>query len=162
MQVFVYRSDLSETNPQVLAAFPDDPVFDRSYLGTDVAVLSLPQNAMQVDSQSRMTTLVSTWRTDNVNQIVNDEAYRRIDESFTDFMQRNALNQTQRAIIQFGSDQTKWEPIYQNVYSLALQGWTYIDSLRKNADSLATNLPVDPTDDANWPTRIPVIYIPPY
>jgi hypothetical protein len=162
MQVFVFRSDLSDTNPPVLAAFPDQPVFDRAYAGTDVALLSLPQNAMQVDQQSRQTTLVSTWRTDNVDQIVNDEAYRRIWESFSDFMQRNAINQTQRAIIQFGSDQTTWEPIYQNVYALALQGWVYIDSLRKNADTLVATLPTDPTADGNWPTRIPVIYIPPY
>ena len=87
MQVFVLRTDLSSTNPPVIASYPDLPVLDRSTHGPGAAVLSLPQTAMQTDPQTRVVTLISTWRTANVNQIVNDEAQRRIEESYTVYMQ---------------------------------------------------------------------------
>ena len=134
---------------------------DRSFHGTDVAVWSLPPTAIVTDTQSRLVTLISTWYTDNASQIINDEAYRRILESFTEFMQRNALQETQRGMVQFGTNTGTWEPAYQSIWSAALTGWTYIDSIRHTADSLITAPPVDPTDDGNWPARIPSVYIPP-
>jgi hypothetical protein len=115
---------------------------------------------MQIDTQTSLTTLLSTWRTDNVDMVVNDEAQRRINESFTQFMQLNALSQVQNATNLFGTDTTAWEPVYQNAYTLAKTGWDYVNAVRQTSETLIINLPVDPTDDGNWPPRIAAIYIP--
>jgi hypothetical protein len=160
MQVFINRTDLSDTNPPVVSSHPDLPVLPRDFLGTDVALLSLPSSAIQQNSQTGLTTLLSTWRTDNVNQIVYDEAYRRVQESFTEFQQVVALSQVQTAITKFGYDTTTWEPVYQNIYATSQSGFSYINAVRQKGQAMVTNLPTDPTADANWPTRIAAITMP--
>ena len=40
------------------------------------------------------------------------------------------------------------------------QGWAYVNSVRQQANALGQTLPVDPTDDAHWPTEIPRINYP--
>jgi hypothetical protein len=160
MQVFVLRTDLSLTNPPVVASYPELPILDRNYHGSDIALLSLPQQAISLDPDRRQVLLISTWRTDFSAQVVNDEAQRRINESFTQFMQLNALAQVQNATNLFGWNTSTWEPVYLNTYTIAKTGWTYVNAVRQTSDSLAINLPVDPTDDGNWPPRIAPIYIP--
>jgi hypothetical protein len=159
MQVFVKRNNLSlATQAPVIAVYPDDPVVDRAAHGTDVAVLSLPFNAYYNDSTTHFIYLVDNWRS-NAAQIVNNEAQRRIFESFSDFMQRDALARMQTNIIAYGTATGSWPAGEQANYSTAQNGWNYVSSIRQRSDVHVTNMPIDPTDDSNWPTRIAVIYI---
>jgi hypothetical protein len=137
-------------------------VVDRSFHGTNAAVLALPTEAVSVDQQSRIVTLVATWRTDYVSQIVYGESYRRVEESFADFQQMVALSEVQTAICKYGVNTTTWPPAYQNIYAMAQQGWNYINAVRQTGNTMASNLPVDPTADSNWPARLAPITMPTY
>jgi len=160
MQVFVARADLSlSTGIKIISSYPDVPTINRDQHGTDAAVLSLPNEATTFNPDQRQQVLIDNWRT-YASQIVNGESQRRILESFSEFMQRNALARVQRDITTLGWDWNTWNATERNVYSTAQTGWQYISTVRTASDAMVANMPVDPTDDNNWPTRIAPIYIP--
>jgi hypothetical protein len=161
MQVYLDRTELPKTQPWVITAFPEFPVLDRNLLGTTRAVISLPQSAVIYDTNTRRSKLTTSWRTDNATQIVNDEGQRRIIESFSEYMQRNALRAVQYYTNLQGTNVSLWDPANRAIHDTAEAGWVYVAAVRNRADSLVSALPVDPTDDANWPARIAVVYIPP-
>lgn len=160
MQVFVLRSDLALVTVPVIAIYPEFPIIPRETHGLHVAVLSLPSAAIELVPDENTSVLVGDWRGLYVDQVVNDEARRRIDESFPEYMQRNALWAIQHNITRYGAAPGSWGVSAQDEYATAEQGWAYVDDVRTVADSMVASMPIDPTDDSNWPARIPVIYIP--
>ena len=160
MQVFVMRVDLALENPPVLAIYPEFPIVLRELHGLQAAVLSLPFAAIQTDPDTAQQVLVGDWRTVHVAEVCNNEARRRIDKSFAEWMQRNALWAIQHNITRYGANPTTWGISQQEEYALAEQAWGYVDTIRGLADVMATNMPIDPTDDANWPPRLPPVYMP--
>jgi len=156
MQVFVRKADLSQQTVPVVAGLPDAPVIDRNAYGTDTTVISLP--AGSVVNQSGAPVLVANWR-NNADMITREEAYRRIIESFSEFMQRNAGLVMTNNILAYGADHTTWPPEEQTRYTTWQSGLDYIQQVRTRSDQLEAALPVDPTDDVNWPARIPPVYI---
>jgi len=159
MQFFVKRSDLSLPKVPILGSSGDFPLLDRNTYGTDVTVLTLPNNAMTYDADTHQYYLASNWRT-NAQMICNGEAYRRIIESFTEFMQRNATNDATQSVMLYGADPATWPQDAKDRKAAAETGWDYVTAIRQQSDALANALPVDPTADAQWPTRIPPVYIP--
>jgi hypothetical protein len=166
MQFFVMIADLTDTgltNVPIQASYADIPVIDRNFYGSEQTVLTLDGTMRLLDANGKNPYLDPTWRTNptEINLCINGEAERRIVESFTEFMQRNALQETQRWIISDGNNTSMWPPSAQSMWAAALQGWTYIDHIRTTSDSLISGtLPLDPTNDSHWPTRIPVVFIP--
>ena len=160
MQVFVWRSDLTLALVPVLATYPEFPIIPRDAHGADAAVLSLPSKAIESHPDDPTSNLVGDWRIIHIVQVVNDEARRRIDELFTEYMQRNALWAVQHNITRYGHDPATWGGAEQDVYATAEQGWAYVRDVRQTADAMESNMPNDPTADGNWPPRIPPVYIP--
>lgn len=160
MQIFVLRTELSNTNPLVTATYDDSPVMDRAMLGTQYALLQMDPTAVQGDVSTRLKTLVGDWRTKFVSAVVNNEAQRRIYESFSQFMQNNALERVLNNVLRYGAVTTTWPSAEQDMAAAAAQGWTYVNTIRAASDAMVQAMPVDPTADGNWPPRIPLVYIP--
>ena len=159
MQVFVMRVDLALENPPVLAIYPELPIVPREYHGLQAAVLSLPAAAIQTDPDTAQQVLVGDWRTVHVADVCNNEARRRIDKSYPEYMQRNMLWAIQHNITRYGATPGAWGVSEQAEYALAEQAWGYVDIIRGVADTMIANMPIDPTDDNNWPPRLPAVYI---
>jgi hypothetical protein len=159
MQVFINRVDLTLENPPVAAIYPELPIIPREAHGLQVAVLSLPSAAIQTDPDTAQQVLVGDWRTVYVTTVCNNEARRRIEESFPDYMQRNVLWAIQHNVTRYGADPTTWGITPQAEYATAEQAWGYVDTIRGVADVMVGNMPIDPTDDANWPPRLPFVYM---
>jgi hypothetical protein len=162
MQVYVARSQLTQDPVPVVASFDDLPWRDRNLMGSSFTVLSLPTTAVAriEDPVTKIasTVLASDWRS-NASMIVNMEAQRRILESFSEFMQRNATNSTNDSLLRYGPDKTSWPQSAKDNQAAAEAGWDYVAAVREKSDALEAALPVDPTADSNWPTRIAPIYI---
>jgi hypothetical protein len=161
MQVFVLRSDLELANPPAVAIYPELPIIPRDFHGVESAVLSLPDAATRTNPDVLVTTLVGDWRILFVDQVIDGEARRRIDESFSEYMQRNALWAVQHNITRYGANPATWGTTEQQIYATCEQAWAYVAAVRQTADAMISNMPIDPTADANWPARLsPPVYIP--
>lgn len=173
MQVYVNKSALAGTDPiPVLGAYQDLPVLQMDLHGTGTTKLHLPTSAivpgkpMPIDPMSTdtptMPTLKASFRSDNMSDMVNYEAVRRIDLVFPDYMQRNANGDINTSTMKYGADSSQWPQDAQDRKALNDTGWTYIGNVRQASDSLETQVTlVDPTDDSHWPSAPPPIYIPP-
>jgi hypothetical protein len=167
VQVYVLISDLSLAIVPVYGVYPDIPMLDRNMMGTTLTVLSLPPEAVKaappydptVSTTVLFSQLASDWRT-HTDWLVNNEAQRRILESFSEFMQRNATNDATRSITLYGTVSTTWPVDAQARKAEADRGWVYISAIRVQADAMMSSMPVDPTADSAWPTRITQVYIP--
>lgn len=163
MQVFVKKADLAADPVPVVAYHEDAPSKSRNEYGDECTVLALPNGAVVMLSDPDPTIappvrLKSDWR-NNAVIICNGEAYRRILESFSEFMQRNATQSTSDSIMKYGADQAAWPQDANDRQASADAGWAYVTAVRTTSDAMAAALPVDPTADSNWPTRIPPVYI---
>lgn len=166
MQVYVLKSDLSSQAAVVMVqgSYPDQPQLDRNLLGTQFTVLTLPPTSVvpyAVPGTSPallMSQLESGWR-NNASMIVRNEAQRRILESFSEFMQRNATNDATQSLMLYGPDPAAWPQDAKDRKAAAEVGWDYVATVRQTSDALETALPPDPTADGHWPTRIPPVYI---
>jgi hypothetical protein len=167
-QVFVLKSDLAANAPtvQVHGSYPDLPWLDRNMMGTQYTPLTVPDKAVvPATALPGMTLgfggqLASNWRT-YPDTICNYEAMRRILEVFTEYMQRNATNDTNRSVLLYGADSTKWPADAVARRNESQRGWNYVSAVRLQNAALINALPNDPTDDAHWPTKITPIYIEP-
>jgi hypothetical protein len=161
MQVFVAKADLALPVVPVYGSYPDVPLIDRAFLGSLYTPLILAGSVIVPKTVGGITTynLASNWRS-YATTLLNGEAQRRILEVFSEFMQRNANNDVNRSTLLYGANQTTWPADAQARLTEAQRGWNYVSALRTRSDSLATNLPNDPTADSNWPTVITPIYIP--
>lgn len=166
MQVFVKKADLTADPVPVLAVYEDSISVSRTMYGDVCTVLSLPSSAVitnfappgEPSPPPFPAQLKSDWRS-NAPNICNGEAYRRITESFSEFMQRNATGSTSDSIMKHGADQSTWPQDAKDRQAAADAGWAYITAVRATSDAMQDALPVDPTADVNWPTRIPPVYI---
>jgi hypothetical protein len=180
MQVFVSKSALGLPDPiPVLGYYVDTPVLDRDLHGSGATVFSLPLSAVIAPSPMKPITgvtppttpaqptdtqfvpvLKASWRADNMPQMVNDEALRRIEESFPDYMQRNANAAINASTMQYGVDTTAWPQPDKDRKTANDTGWIYVQAVRDRSDALESQITLtDPTDDSHWPTRIPPVYI---
>jgi hypothetical protein len=161
MQVVVRRADLGEQQPVVLAHFPDatDIRSTQSY-GDGVTVMTVPDTTL-VKVEHIGNVLAANWRS-FPNIVVNAEANRRVQISFPDYMQRNANQDLVNSITSYGPDPSNnWPQDALDRKASADAGWNFINAVRQTSDAMAAGMPLDPTDDAHWPTQIPPIYIPP-
>ena len=94
-QVFVKKTDLPNAVIPVHGLFPDLPWIDRNALGSQYTPLSLNDSAVisspPLTAGSPPSQLAANWRTQAII-ITNGEAQRRILEGFSDYMQRNAID----------------------------------------------------------------------
>jgi hypothetical protein len=162
MQVFVNKSNLTLDPVPVVASFDDLPWRDRTLMGSGCTVLSLPTTAVTKveDTVTKIATtvLATDWRS-HADTICNMEAQRRILESFSEFMQRNATNALNDALIKYGSNTATWPQDAKDNKSASDAGWAYVNAVRDASDAMQAALPTDPTADGNWPARIPPVYI---
>jgi hypothetical protein len=161
MQVFVKKADLASTDIPVVAIFEDGPWQDRNLMGNACTVLALPPSAVvRVDGLMGISRnqLDNNWRS-NAAMILNMEAQRRILESFSEFMQRNATNALNDALIQYGTDTAAWPQEAKDNKSASDAGWAYVAAVREASDAMQAAMPTDPTADGNWPPRIAPVYI---
>lgn len=168
MQVFVQKAKLTDDPVPVVAHYEDSPVVPRNRMGDTCTVLAVPADAIQHnmlrpdDPEVRPAAqLKSDWRS-HADVICNGEAQRRILESFSEFMQRNATSSTSDSIMKYGADQSAWPQDAKDRQATVDAAWAYVTAVRQTSDAMQDALPVDPTADANWPTRIPPVYIPGY
>jgi hypothetical protein len=172
VQVYILKTDLSQTIVPVYGIYPDIPSLDRNMMGTTLNVLTLPPEAVQSSLPALPTDpasgpistvifsqLASNWRTYTAS-IVRNEAQRRILESFSEFMQRNAANDLTKSITLYGTNSSTWPQDAQDRKAEADRGWAYVSAVRVRSDAMETSMPTDPTADSAWPTRISQIYIP--
>jgi S-formylglutathione hydrolase FrmB len=170
MQVFVKKSDLSAAAAviPVYAYFEDVPWVARNTFGDLFTPLSLPNTGITLAQQPIpgvpgpvVYQLASDWRSHAVF-VTNGEAQRRILEVFSDYMQRNAMNDVNRSQALYGTTTiTSWPTDAQSRYNEGQRGWAYVSQVRQTANGLATALPADPTDNSVWPAVIPIVYVPP-
>jgi hypothetical protein len=136
----------------------DDSVVNLQYnaLGTQNTLVSVSQTSMVVGSPPAVPTLGKDWRLNNSTQIVNYESNARIQSVFPDYSQRNANNEMNSYIAQWGVYSTAtWSPAAQARYAEMNRCWNYVNAIRAaNASMIAAALPADPTNDSHWPTRI--------
>jgi hypothetical protein len=163
MQVIVRRADLGEQQPIVLAFFPDgtDIRSTQSY-GDGVTTMTVPDNAVvpAPPESPGGYVLAANWRS-FPNVVVNAEANRRVQLSFPDYMQRNANQDIASSITNHGADTSDWPQDALDRKASADAGWNFVNSVREVSDAMISGMPLDPTDDAHWPTQIPPVYIPP-
>ena len=161
MQVVVRRNDLTNETPYVVASYDDALVVDVTALGLtpDAAtVLTVPATA--ITRAERMPPMLApNWR-DNGQLTTNAEAFRRIEQSFSSYAQRNANADMIECVTKYGNDPATWPQDARERKTLADQGWAYVNNVRQQANALAVNMPVDVTDDSHWPTQIPRISYP--
>jgi len=170
-QVFVNKADLTNDPIFVVASFDTElPLVPRGQMGSGCTVLTLPATAITQVPDPRMpgtvggliphnvSVLRSDWRT-NIDEITNGEAYRRIIEGFTEFMQRNATNDNISSLQKYGNDTGTWPADAVARKAEADRGWAYIAAVRQASDAMQGSLPTDPTDDSHWPQRITPVYI---
>jgi hypothetical protein len=164
-QVFVAKSDFTQSVIPVHGMFPDLPWISRNALGASYTPLSLPDSAVVQSNQlvvgSPPAQLAANWR-NNAALICNEEAERRILEVFPDYMQRNANQDVSHSMTTYGSSVvSSWPSDAQARYNEGMRGWNYVSAVRQTANALGSALPSDPTDNSHWPTVIsPPIYIP--
>ena len=161
MQVVVRRSDLTSPQPLVLASYDDTVVVDVTALGLDkqsATVLGLPASALAAQERGPPL-LASSWR-DNAVAIVNAEAFRRIERVFTSYAQRNANADMTNCITKYGPDPGDLAGGCARSQDDGRSGLDLRQSVRQQANAMATALPPDPTDDSHWPTEIPRINYP--
>src|SRR5262245_14080761 len=160
MQVFVKRSDLPTEPVPVFAFYEDSPRVADDLHGPDMALLSLPVE--KVDRSVTPPVLVSDFRLTKMPQMVNDQANRRIDVAFPDYMQRNANADINNSTVLYGTNVASWPQDAKDRKAEGDRGWTYVSQVRSTSDALSTNTGlIDPTDDVHWPTEITPVYIPP-
>lgn len=160
MQVFVKKSDLITDPVPVLAFYNDTPTMALDTHGSDVTLLVLPPLA--IDQSSLPPKLTSDFRSQNMPMMVNNEAARRINLSFPDYMQRNCNADINTSTTKYGADSSGWPPDAQDRKADNDRGWSFIATVRQTADALATQTATtDPTDDSHWPVQIPPVYVEP-
>jgi hypothetical protein len=159
MLVFVKKADLILDPVPVLAYYPDAAALPIDYHGSDATMLCLPENS--VDVSTIPPRLISGFRND-MEEMVNDEAERRIEIPFPAYMQRNCNSDINASITKYGSDPSTWPTDAQQRKAEGDRGWTYVADVRQTADALSTQTTIsDPTDDSHWPAMISPIYVPP-
>jgi hypothetical protein len=171
MQIFVNRADLTAPADKVLvlAIYNDDPTMPYTAHGdpTVVTVLYLPNEAIVREVTELpggikipSTYLAADWRL-NAEQIVNEEAGRRIEDVFPDYKQQNSTAGYQQCLTAYGNDPSVWPPEAKTFKDEYDRGWAYINAVRERTPVLIATLPPDPTADSHWPTRIdPVSFQP--
>jgi hypothetical protein len=174
MQVFVARAELTGAADEIVivrGSYDDNVVISTNAHGDGMIILSVlptailregaagdPAAAGQVWPQPPR--LVTDWRESSKTQIVGGEANRRIVDVFPDYSQRNSNSEMNSYITQYGTDSATWPAGAQSRKAEIDRCWTYVNAVRDNANAMtATTLPVDPTGDGNWPTRVPP-YVP--
>jgi hypothetical protein len=161
MQVIVRRSDLGEQQPLAIGYFADNVIIrDLASYGSGLTVLTLPDTASIITSPGEAARLVPNWRSYSAT-IVNAEANRRIQLSFTDYSQRNANQDVITSITKYGAETTMWPQDAQDRKATADTGWNFVNTIRETSDAMIAGMPLDPTDDGHWPTQIPPVWIPP-
>lgn len=170
MQVYVSKSLLGLPDPiPVLGYYQDAPVLPRDLHGAGASVFSLPASAVIVPASRTsqpisdtqfVPRLKASWRADNMTQMVQDEARRRILESFPDYMQRNCNADINTSTMTYGVDIANWPQDAKDRKIANDTGWVYVNDVRVRSDALESQVTLtDPTDDSHWPTRIPPVYI---
>jgi hypothetical protein len=161
MQVIVPRADLGEQQPMVIGYYPDGTIIrDLSRLGENLALMTVPDSAVVPSKDVPGYVLAANWRS-HAEVIANAEAKRRISEAFPDYSQSNAQADAVASITKFGADTEAWPTDAKDRKAAADAGWNYVNSVRQSSDAMVSGLPLDPTDDSHWPTKIPPVYIPP-
>jgi hypothetical protein len=161
MQVVVRRADLGEQQPVVLAHYPDGTnIRSTAPYGDGVTTMTVPDTAIE-KIEHVGNRLAANWRS-FANVVVNAEANRRVQISFPDYMQRNANQDLSNSITSYGADPSNnWPQDALDRKASADAGWNFINAVRQASDAMVGGMPLDPTDDAHWPTQIPPVYIPP-
>ena len=160
MQVFVRRGMLVEDPVLILAFYEDEPVIPVETHGPDTTVLNLPRPA--IDDSVTPPRLVTNFRALHMEQMVNEEASRRIELAFPDFMQRNTNADINTSTTNYGTNSSSWPIDAQARKAENDRGWAYVSDVRMAADALAPiTATIDPTDNTHWPTPIAPVYIEP-
>src|SRR5262245_40625717 len=113
-QVFVRRTDLILDPVPVIAYYEEAVDYPIDYHGADCTRICLPVEAIDRGALGSATDpfvpprLVSNFRSQWMDMMVNDEASRRIDLSFPDYMQRNGNADINNSLTKYGPDQATW------------------------------------------------------
>ena len=156
MQVFVRRSDLTLDSVPVIGTYDDSVRIDPAQHGGDMVVLSLPPNAViSPTAEISMPMLVTGWREANKQQIISAQATKLIDDVFPEYSQRNSTAELTGYIATYGADSNKWPDAARKRKAEIDRCWSYVNAVRnKSTAMMRASLPVDPTANSNWPTRI--------
>lgn len=154
MQAVVTRSELSGSEVTVVATFDDHINVDIKQYGQDATLLSVPNTAIQ-NRFGQVPILTGDWRSSSKVQVLSAEATRRIDETFPDYSQRNAIAELEGYMLSSGVDPSKWTAVQRGRKAEIDRCWNYVNAVRAaNTKMMSAALPSDPTADSNWPTRI--------
>lgn len=164
MQVFIKEGDLvNETSAvPVIAYYADGTVLTPDMHGADVFVMYAPDNAIVSGSDMPGVTMTQDWRADTVQsgKVIDYEANRRITIAFPTDEQTKANAIFNNYIITYGPDSTLWPTDAQAKKGTITAGWNYVNDVTARATAMkSSSPPLDPTDDAHWPTPITPIHL---
>jgi hypothetical protein len=161
MQVFIKRSDLTgaaDEHANIMASYDDSVAVDPTWHGSDKTVMSVPP--VVINYAGGLPSLFPDWRNNVGTQVLTGEANLRITAVFPDYSQRNANAEINGYITSYGADTTVWPAAAQSRKAEIDRCWSYVNEVRAKANAMSEiSLPLDPTADGNWPTRVPP-YVP--
>jgi hypothetical protein len=164
-QVFVKKAMLAGVDPvPIIAHYPKEPTRARDMHGAECTVFCVPTTAIDETGirDGVPPTLRSDWR-EAMEEIVNTEASRRIEEVFPEYMQRNSNADVTASSLKYGTNVGTWPQDAQDRKAESDRGWQFISTVRQTSDALGLDHTlIDPSDDSHWPTAPdPPIYIAP-
>jgi hypothetical protein len=158
LQIYVLTSAISDTaNTPVIATY-DDAV----NVGPDAhpnSTLFIFATGKHLSFESAGQVLLPSWR-DDLDDVIDFEAARRIDIPFAPYKQRNATRKTQEYNAAYGMEQANWPPEAVAGQNEINRGWNYVNQVRSASNNLKNTAPLNPCDDSNWPATIPPITVP--
>jgi hypothetical protein len=157
MQVYVLTSAISANADTPVIATYEDGVAVPAGAHPNTTMLPI-KNPAYVVSRGGPKVLDPGWRNE-LNDIINGEAARRINMCFPEYAQRNATQSTQDCMREYGIDESQWPAAALANQQEADRGWSYADAVRAASNNLQTSAPLNPVDDSHWPAPIPPIQL---
>jgi hypothetical protein len=161
MKIFIRKSSVAESNPEIMASYPADAQVDADTHGPDMVMFEItapiklerrPDNS-QFDRIEPFARLPDGWREKFSRPILEAEADRRIGDVLPVMEQLTSLRETIDLILQHGTDAAKWPPQAKTRKEDIDKAWNYVREVRERVRALKS-LPGDHAHDKNWPARI--------
>jgi hypothetical protein len=157
-RIFVRTAELgSDKPPEIIAIYEANIDVAADAHGSGATMFELPDRVIVTEGTNpeihRKRYLAEDWKEQSAEPILRAEAKRRIEEIFKLEEQLTTLYEAIDLMVQHGTDLTKWPTPAKDRKAEIDQMWNYVREINARVRA-HKSVPIDPTSDKNWPTRI--------